>query len=516
MQFLNWLKLYQLVTVGVILILLTSLQSVGAQSLYNLPGAASGPISPVIAELDGNSADGKELAIASQDSKLSVLKSDGSELWSVNLPNSDCSFTSSPDRVYASPAVGNLFGNGVPYIVVGYGGFRGKPCDGGVAAYRASDGQLAWIFSVKAWAKSRKFDAFRNTVFSTPALSDVDGDGKLEIGFGSFDRNVYLLNSDGSVRWYYTAADTVFTSPSFVDVNGDGIQEMIIGTDISRNQVINPPTPNGGYLYALKTTSKLSRGARYNFRDPRLVTWLTAFDQVMQSSPAVGELLSSNPGPEIVIGAGCFFPQSSAQRTGRWFKIVSAKTGKILKTLPVTACSPSAPAIADLDGDGRNEVILTVNGASNKGGDGNGHVIAWSPEANQVLWDVVPRLGGASDQGVGDFSRGAVVADLDGNGSLEVMIGIRSGVAVLEGTSGRQLECSGSACDRSVLSAGFPVASTPTVADWNGDGKIDLIVAGGSGSRGRIAAWSGASLSFNPTPDLSHLAAPPGRFIKAV
>jgi outer membrane protein assembly factor BamB len=382
--------------------------------------------------------------------------------------------------------------------VIGYGGFRGKKCDGGVAAFRGSDGASAWTFSIRSFAKRKRFFAYRHAVFSAPALSDTDGDGLLEVGFGAFDRTIYLLSAKGQVRWYTQAADTVFSSAAFFDVDGDGLKEMLIGTDISKNTIIRPPTPDGGYLYALRTKPDAPRSQRFfRFRDPRLALWRVQFDQVIQSSPVVAELVSSNPGPELVIGTGCFFPQSSATRRGRWFKVLSARTGKTLKTLPIPECSPSSAAIADLDGDSINEVVVSTNGPRTGGAS---HLIAWRPESNTVLWDRTLSISGRGDQYGAEFNRSPIIADLDGNGSLEALVAHRSGIAVVAGTTGEPLSCMLSDCTQVRLRIPSLAQGTPAFADADGDGTPELYLGGASNRRAAVFQWRDQLLDLASQP----------------
>lgn len=480
------LKWFQGVT---LLLCITFLPNTHADSTIALSSNTPGYSSLVVSEIDGVTDNGKEIAVGSSDGTLTVLRSDGSVVWTKDLPNKTCSAAPNNDKLYSSPAVAALYGDNVPYIVIGYGGFNGKACDGGVIAFRGSDGEVAWKFSIAAFAKKNRFFAFRHAVYSTPAIADTNGDGKLEIGFGSFDRNVYLLNFDGSLRYYYNAADTVFSSPAFADVNGDGKKEMIIGTDISQNKVINPPTKNGGYVYALRTDpAPKGTGGKFPFRDKRLQVWRSEFDQVMQSSPAVGELIAGNPGAEIVVGSGCFFSKNG-KKTGKWFKVLSAKTGKVLRTLDVPACAPGSPAIADLDGDNRNEVVVTVSGSQSFDGDGNSYAMAWQPDDNSVMWTTVPKSGGSFDTYGGHYSRSAIVADLDLNGSLEVVVPAGRGLAILNGETGAALSCENSSCGGvpAFLTSGL-VMSTAAFGDINNDGIAELIV--GSGDRsGAIKIW---------------------------
>lgn len=447
--------------------------------------------SPAVADIDGDPVNGLETAVGGADGIMYVYRADGSLLWSAYMPNYECA--SANNRLLSSPAVGKIYGDGVPHVVVGYGGL-GRGCDGGVVAFRGPDGGISWTFSLTAFAKQRKFRESFHSVWSSPALGDTDGDGKMEIGFGSFDRNVYLLNANGTPRWYYNAADTVWSSPAFANVDDDSNLEMIIGTDISGNSRIRPITLNGGNVYAFKT--KTRDGKRITFRDKSAFVWMRPLDQVIYSSPIVAEVLSSNPGPEVIVGSGCFFPQNSSDKGGKWVKVLSARTGKVVQTLTTTGCLSSTPAVADIDEDGVLEVIATVNGGRDIGGDGYSRVTAWKATSPSPIWSMVPLTNGRNDANGGQFMS-PVVADVDGNGSLEVLAPNGAGVSIIEGRTGRQLTCGGSSCDGSVftLYTGDTIRSTPAVADINLDGVLDIVVAGGqSGStRGMLFSWTNLS-----------------------
>lgn len=446
-------------------------------------------MSPAVGDHDGDPSNGLEIAVTTSDGTVQMLRSSGEVLWSVKTPNASCTAAPSNDKLYTSPVVADLFGTRERYVVVGYGGFRGKECDGGVAAYKATTGEQAWIFSIKAFSKKERFFAFRHAVYGTPNLADVDRDGKLEIGFGSFDRNVYLLNSDGTVLWYYNAADTVFPSPAFIDISGSPNLEMIIGTDISKNPKLNPPTKNGGYVYAFQAAINTPVGTKFGFRDKALQLWRTSFDQVMQSNLVVADVLPDNPGPEIITGSGCFFPQGSGDRRGKWYKVLSARTGKVLRTLPVSACTPSGPAVGDVDGDGYLEVVVTVSGASSAGGDGTSKLIAWRPENDEVLWSIQPKVGTRTDSFGGHYRRTPVIADLNKDGAMEVLVNHSSGVVIVSGVSGQQLTCDSSPCTKPIVKLDNILQGSPIVTDSNGDGINEVIVAGRKDGTNVIARW---------------------------
>ncbi len=474
----------------------------GNQSGVMLPGREVSYSSPVIAEIDGNTGNGKETAVGTSDGTLHVVRADGSVAWSRPLPNQSCRGNALNNKLHSSPAVGELFGNGIPYVVVGYGGTGGPICDGGIAAFRGTDGEPLFTFSLKKFAKKQRYGSRVFAVWSTPGLADVDGDGKMEIGFGGFDRNVYLLNANGSVRWYYNAADTIWSSATFANIDNDPDLEMIIGTDISGNSRLRPVTKNGGYVYAFKT--KPRKPMKINFRDSRAYVWQTAFDQVIYSSPTVADVIPSSPGPEVIVGSGCFFPQGSANKAGRWVKIMNGKTGQVIRTLSASACMSASPAVGDLDGDGNMEVVITANGHGSIGGDGQSRVHAWHAETGDALWTVTPRDRGGNDEYGGNFVS-PVIADVDGNGSLEVVVANNSSVQIYNGATGEALTCEQRDCggQKLQLYAGSHLRSTPAIGDIDGDGLLDIVIGAESGSSGALFSWTGFLGNLN-SPNGSH------------
>lgn len=451
--------------------------------------------SPLIAEMDGNPDNGKEVVVVGNDRHVHAHHSDGSKIWSYIIYDSSCG---NAPPLMSSPAVGELFGDGVPYIVLAYGGLGSSKCDGGIIALRASDGEKAWQFSTKNFNKKSNEWANLFGVISTPALADVDGDKKLEIGFASFDRHVYLLNPDGTVRWYYIAADTVFSSPAFANIDNDSDLEMIIGTDISQNTRLKPPTFNGGFVYAFKTKPRKIK--RINFRDPKAAVWRVWFNQVMQGAPVVADVLSSHRGKEVIVTSGCFFPKNSKNKVGRWIKILGGESGRLLQTLKAPTCLSSSPAIADIDEDGQLEVIASVNGLKSYGGDGKGRLMAWKAENPEPIWSVIPRSAGSNEAYMGTYIA-PVVADIDGNGSLEVLVSSGAAVAVFSARDGTPLSCQTRGCidNSTLLYTRSGLKNTPAIADINNDGVLEVVAAGGSSSA-YIYAWTRLSEVIRSSP----------------
>ena len=434
--------------------------------------------SPVIAEIVPSSP-GKEVASATADGALAVFSTTGALLWTAIVPPSLCASPSAEARVQSAPAVGDIDGDGSPDVVMAYGTLnKSDGCPGGVAAFDGRNGGVKWRFPVTAAS-----DDPAQGVFSVPALADVDGSGKMKIAFGAFNRKFYLLDYNGSQIWRFDTADTVWSSPAFADIDGDKRLDVVFGSDVGPNGRIKPPTIGGGFIYAFKTLpiAGLASNTIPFDSDPAKLTkygliWRTAnYDQSVFSSPAIADL-DGDGSLEVVSGSGCFYPTSSADKNGKWVKIYNAATGAELRTLPLPNCSASSPALGDLDGDGKLDIAINVSGVGTNGGC---NVLAFRADGSK-LWEATAKTGygGNGDPGC-DNIQAPVIADVDGNGSAEVLTVSGYGVAVLDGGSGATL--SGAAYPSQLSWNDFNVVShgTPAVGDMNGDGALE--VAAGAG-----------------------------------
>lgn len=420
-----------------------------------LAGEAIGRSSPTVAEIDGNAQNGREIAIGGTDGILYVYRNDGTLLWQKQVAPK-CASASYPDgMINTTPAVGELYGDGVPYVIIGYGTNNFYPdCPlGGVAAFNGPEGTLVWDYKHGIQTENL------HGTFSSPGLADVDGDGELEIGYGNLERDILVLETDGTKRWRYHNADTVISSPSFTDVDGDNLPDMIIGSDISENTQIDPPTQDGGYVTAFR-----------GYDSERL--WRRFFNQVIYSSPVIVDL-DGDGNDEVVVGSGCYFERETR---GHWIKILDASDGSDIRTLNSDGCINSSPAIADLDGNGKLDIVAVVDGSATS----QGTIQAWEYDNPTPKWRTVP---GEATQGLNEsllFNdlRSPAIADVDGNGSLEV-IGINwNDIVILNGADGRQLTCNGCSDTTASLFTWYPKFSTPAATDIDGDGDIEVLIGG--------------------------------------
>lgn len=197
------------------------------ESVWSRPVDAEGGASRVLgSDIDG---DGKpEVMLGTEDSQLVVLEGDtGEERWRRGLLN----MWNRGTRVSAV-AVADLEGNGELNVLAGTEGWF-------VNAF-AADGAPKWA----EW--------FRYHAITALQAADADGDGKAEILVGTeYYTPLTVHNFDGSFRWStfeQVGSHGNATTPRrgiclkqmvLCDLDGDGVMEVIYGTE-------------DGWLYAVK------------------------------------------------------------------------------------------------------------------------------------------------------------------------------------------------------------------------------------------------------------------------
>jgi len=320
-----------------------------------LTGAGTSLVSqPVIADL-GLTPGFAQIVFGTTTGQLYVLQHNGDGSWG---PAPGWPVTVSA-HIASSPAVADLDGDGIPEIVVGYGSNYDPSHQGGASAFRR-DGTLMW--SVVTAAFSDGTNSWTHApVVGTPAIGDVDGDGKLEVVFGSFDHHVYLVDAaTGAAKtgWPVDVGDTVYSSAAIYDIDGDGLPDIIIGTD---NYLVN-----GGCLRVLRYDGASVAGF------PKCI------DQTINGTPVVADL-DGDGKPEIIHGTGAFYGPPTyhpAHQVYAWHCDGSPVTGW---PVAVDGQVGTTPAVADLNGDGHLDVIVTDD---NTGPSNTFHVYAFKGDGS--------------------------------------------------------------------------------------------------------------------------------------
>ena len=335
--------------------------------LVGWPQAIGGGVraAAAVADLDG---DGKpEILVGAADGKLYAWHADGTALagWPVSVGvEPDTTY-----RILATPAVGDLDGDGHPEVVV-------PLTDGRLYAFNA-DGtpRPGWPISL-----GELHDAYDSQILnSSPRLADLNGDGSLEIVVGSTNGTLYVFGADGSSRWTFVTGDMVLATPAVADFEpGRPGLEIAIGS-------------GDGYVYLLGAD-----GARL---------WRRATGWTVRSSPLAADV-DGDGTLELLIGG-------DDNKLWIWHA-----DGTRLAGWPQTTGAPifGAPAVGDINGDGAPEVLA---------GSDDAHVYAWQRDGSPLAgW---PRTTALAVKGA------PALANLDADPALEVVAADMSGALHLWG-----------------------------------------------------------------------------------
>lgn len=386
------------------------------------------------------------------------------------------------DQVLSIPLVADLDGDTIPEVVIVTHDTGDGSCDAGFAYIRAldgRDGKEKWAASVDAYS-----DAGRVAFCRTPAIGDLDGDGKPEIVAARYGGGILALHGDGSLMWSSTQADGTTpyvayfpwsTAVAIANMDGDGKPEVVAGGVIldaegKLRTAAGTPAFGGGNAVVADVDGD-------GVQDVISGTWAMKLDGTVlwQSGqadgyPALGDLDGDGKPELVVISSG----------TAR---VQDAKTGVLLAAadMPGTG-NGGPPTISDFDGDGVRDFASAV---------GDSYTIfkyvSMPAPAISVIWSVP-----TSD--ISSSQTGSSVFDFEGDGSSEVLYNDECYLRVYGGKDGKVLFETASSSGTASL---YPVA-----VDVDGDNNTELVV--GSDDKYQIAGMTPGCPSYKTGESLRH------------
>jgi len=444
----------------------------------------------------------------------------------------------------SSPVIADLDGDGSSDVVVG-------AYDGYLRAYRG-DGTPMWATAaVPGVAPGCNRQSTPTAISSSPSVADLDGDGRPEvvIGMGSSlvaGQNgglIVLDGATGSVRWRWSGdrdfaniwansptpdgwCEGVFSTPAIGDVDGDGHPDIVFGGWDQRIWALDRfGNPLGGFPFAADDTvwsspslfdsngdgvAEIYIGGdstpggwfdnlggvfrSFDATGGRVVQrWVQAPNEVIMSSPAIGDI-DGDGRAEVVVGTGenwfvtCAATRSCPPGAGSDHVRVFAWHADDGSPVPGFPVSTGGTVMA-------SPALGDINGdglADVVVGSYDGYVYAWNGNGT-LIWRTQPSW---AHLGTGRMIGQPIIADLNGDGTQDVAVGGDKGVAFLDGRTGVSLDSWRSWDTRAGLAWSFETA--PAVGVLNGRRAIVLSGFNTPNRNGFVAAFD---LPATRTPD---------------
>jgi len=276
----------------------------------------SGP--PSTADIDGDGRD--EIFVCEEDFAVHMYRYDGTSSVVAGSSTQGCH----------TPALADLDGDGIPEIIT-----TSDADTLGITlqAYSHTGFSLPG-FPVRI--------GFHSPPDSFPVVGDVDGDGVVEIIVVISEDNfpwrpvAKIIGIDGTLKREIVGEGVLrfSTAPALADLDGDGVPEIIFQADNALNVVRGDGTPLPGWpvVWATDGGTRFSQG---------------------NSSPVVGDV-DGDWLPDIVVTTHDLGGSTGEVRV---YNRNGVSHPRFPKTLPIGG--GAVPAIADIDLDGRNEIIVT-------------------------------------------------------------------------------------------------------------------------------------------------------------
>ncbi len=357
--------------------------------------------------------------------------------------------------IQAGVAVGDIDGDGLPEVVAGTPGTGSLTTPGQIFAWHA-DGRL-----VEGWPKK---PSPGGAIYGV-ALEDIDGDGFRDIVTTDFGGHVNVLNFRGTSLpgWPVTLDPTLsyryLAPPVIGDLDGDGKKEIVVADTSSPTNLtvlrsdgtvlpgwpktIDPGAANSsGYIPIYPALGDLDgdghpevvigskvdgRVHAFRFDGTELTGWPQSTISLRVNGVVIGDI-DGDGKPEVVATTGpAYGTQSKGQKTTIPVDPIYAwhGNGSPLAGWPIQYPQPSyiggdisfqTPSLADVNGDGKADIVVSSR-------DFVPFLLhAYQYDGKEVggFPKVTLGNGGLSLGDEPELANSPAIADIDGDGSLEV------------------------------------------------------------------------------------------------
>ena len=407
---------------------------------------------------------------------LVVLEDDGSIKWSrtfpaITSPDPQTGITYHTTSVSTMPVFANIDNDREMEMIIGVGGDTyseagpnvvGQPGDKGGVYALDNDGKVLWSHYCddKIGGSTNTGEGRPDGVYGTPKVFDIDGDGKREVIFGCWDQNVWILDAKtGSVKLKQPLLDTIWSSPYIADIDNNGIYEILVNADITENSDAKVET--GGIFHVLHSNGAQDQlGFDQSVGDPKYPELKGKYEeQALWSSP-IAKDIDQDGWLDIVYGTGNFFHDSRGSFVRVW-----NHDGSLKYYLATEGRTFATPLVADLDGDGKMEIVANTLA---------GYTYIWNSDGTLKSVSQITPYKGAADEPI--FSS-PIAVDIDGDGELELAF-VKGAQVILMDSYGNPITNTNK---REYIVDEYK--GSVAISDIDGNGKLDLLAAGSSNDK---------------------------------
>lgn len=280
------------------------------------------------------------------------------------------------------------------------------------------------------------FPAVKGTLlsFSSPSLMDLDGDGALDIVYGTgVDRlrpqgRRFYLSTEPAIAGYVTAvsgrsnqilwrsphAGEAFTTPRFADLNGDGVADVVMGGRQGAMAALSGR--DGSLLWSVDPRRVAITPELYNFFTPAIIEDVNA--------DGIADL--------VVIYGGNDTRLAGESRDPGYVVLISGSDGAVLKAYPTPDGAESYSSVIAYDrADGAAWIIFGT------GGEAQGGAAYRAPVAALVDGSFPQNVEELVPPGEKGVMAPATLVELTGDDELDIVVSTFDGrLAILDGASG--------------------------------------------------------------------------------
>lgn len=323
-------------------------------------------------------------------------------------------------------------------------------------------------------------------VMSGNAVVDLDGDGVNEVVVTGTDSLVHVFTLDGSelAGFPYATGNWIIGAPAVADIDNDGDLEIVVA---SRDRKIHVIQHDGSGAAIVEASHYLMSTPALDDLDGDgdLEIVVPGYGYEVLAVHHDGTSLENFPltidGGRMSAGVSIADMDGDGSKDlvfGTWSDSIFAYnlSGELLDGFPVDLITNVAapPVVADIDGNGSLEILA---------GQDAGYFYAVAHDGS-VLW--THRLSAAS------IRTAAAVCDFDGNGFMEIVYTTLDGNITV-------LDYQGNALAGWPQSLGGACYSSPVIADLDGD-DIPEIIVGSNSSELYVFHIDGSTLDLFPIP----------------